>query len=75
MSRGSNETDRMKANITAQLTRLLTQLSDLEEMKEELEAEEFESSISETMEQIAEFSASLVKMSEGNMSLKRYHHH
>lgn len=36
MSRGKQETQQLKVNVEEQLNRLLTQLKDLEESKEEL---------------------------------------
>ena len=35
-SRGKSETEALKANIEAQLNRLVTQLQDLEDLKEDL---------------------------------------
>ncbi len=48
---------------------LLTQLNDLEEMKDELDPSEYEQSRAETLEQVSEFESSLKKMAEGNMTL------
>ena len=42
-SRGESETSSLKKNIEDQLNRLLTQLADLEEMKGELDADEYNS--------------------------------
>jgi hypothetical protein len=69
MSHGTAETERLRANVEDQLNRLLTQLSDLEEMREELDDEEYASSRQETMEQLAEFNKTMEKMMAGNMSL------
>lgn len=68
-SRGTSETEQLKERIEGQLKRLLTQLSDLEEMKEDLDEEEYESSRQDTLDQMKEFEVSLENMSAGNMSL------
>jgi hypothetical protein len=44
MERGSHETQRLKANIEDQLNRLLTQLQDLEDNRDDFEPEEYEES-------------------------------
>ena len=49
-SRGDLETTKLKANIEDQLNRLLTQLSDLEEMRDELDVDEYEATRKETYE-------------------------
>ena len=49
--------------------RLLTQLRDLEEMKDDMEPAEFEQSRNETLEQMQEFQESLRKMLAGDMTL------
>ena len=54
-SRGENETSSLRKNIEDQLNRLLTQLADLEEMKGELDVDEYNSVRSETIEQMKEF--------------------
>ena len=69
MSRGDVETTKLKANIEDQLNRLLTQLSDLEEMKDELDNEEYEQTRQDTMEQLKDFEQSLQKILEGNITL------
>jgi len=67
-SRGSQETTKLRANVEEQLNRLLTQLKDLEENKEEL-ADEYASMRADTLQQLKEFQASLSKMMQGNMTL------
>ena len=69
MSRGDAETNKLKGNIEDQLNRLLTQLSDLEEMKDELDNDEYEQTRQETMAQLSEFEVSLQKLLEGNITL------
>ena len=51
------------------MNRLLTQLQDLEEMKDELDEAEYIQSRQETMDQLEEFEAALAKMMAGNMTL------
>ena len=48
-SRGVDETLRLKQSIEKQLNRLLAQLSDLEELREELDDEEYAETRVETM--------------------------
>jgi len=52
MSHGSEETARLRANIEAQLGRLLAQLSDLDELRAELDDDEYAETRRDTMEQI-----------------------
>ena len=68
-SRGQQETSKLRQNMEDQLDRLMQQLSDLEESKEDLDADEYEETKNETLEQLKEFKTSLDKMLEGNMSL------
>lgn len=68
-SRGDLETTKLKANIEDQLNRLLTQLSDLEEMRDELDVDEYEATRKETYEQLKEFEISLEKILQGNITL------
>lgn len=60
---------KLRENIQSQLVRLTNQLADLEEMKDDLEPEEYEETKKDTMKQLEEFQQSLAKMSEGNISL------
>ena len=59
----------LRENMEAQRDRLLDQLTDLEELKDELEPEEYEESKKDTIEQLKEFEASLQKMTKGDMTL------
>jgi len=68
-SRGKQETAKLQANIQDQLNRLITQLQDLEEMREELEPEEYRETKKETLQQMREFQAFLRKTAAGNLSL------
>ncbi|PRP88571.1 hypothetical protein PROFUN_02982 [Planoprotostelium fungivorum] len=67
-SRGADETKKLKENIEEQLNRLLTQLKDLEEFKDE-DPEEYESMRADTISQLKEFQVTLQKMAQGNMTL------
>jgi len=67
-SRGAQETQKLKANVQDQLNRLLSQLKDLEDNKEEL-ADEYDDAKADTIAQLKEFQASLKKMMQGNMTL------
>ena len=49
----------LKKNINDQLERLLSQLNDLEEVKEEVSAEEYEEMKADTIKQIQEFESFL----------------
>ncbi|KAH7818799.1 putative protein LZIC [Monocercomonoides exilis] len=60
---------KLKENIQSQLGRLTNQLSDLDEMKDDMEPDEYESMKEDTMQQFKEFSDSLTKMAEGDMTL------
>lgn len=68
-SRGDTETNRMRKNIEDQLKRLITQLQDIEEMKDELDDEEYSTSRQETIDQMKDFEVSLQKMASGDISL------
>eukprot|EP00009_Paramoeba_aestuarina_P005146 CAMPEP_0201521082 /NCGR_PEP_ID=MMETSP0161_2-20130828/14063_1 /ASSEMBLY_ACC=CAM_ASM_000251 /TAXON_ID=180227 /ORGANISM="Neoparamoeba aestuarina, Strain SoJaBio B1-5/56/2" /LENGTH=191 /DNA_ID=CAMNT_0047919649 /DNA_START=63 /DNA_END=638 /DNA_ORIENTATION=+ len=68
-SRGSQENNQLKDNIESQLNRLLQQLRDLEELKEDLDEEEYEEQRQMTMEQLREFQTALKKMMSGDMTL------
>mmetsp|Transcript_51916 Transcript_51916/g.127444 ORF Transcript_51916/g.127444 Transcript_51916/m.127444 type:complete len:189 (+) Transcript_51916:86-652(+) len=69
MSRGNAENDVLKANVEDQLNRLLSQLEDLEELKDDLDDDEYEETKRDTLAQLAEFDASLKKMMSGNVGL------
>ena len=51
-SHGSEETEKLKENLQEQLNRLLTQMSDLEELREELDDDEYEETRKETIDQM-----------------------
>jgi len=68
-SRGKEETAKLKANIQDQLNRLITQLQDLEEMKDEMEPSEYRETRDETLQQMREFQAFLRKTTAGDLSL------
>ncbi|KAK2191412.1 hypothetical protein NP493_53g10002 [Ridgeia piscesae] len=68
-SRGRSETTKLKKNIEEQLDRLMQQLSDLEECREDLDDDEYEETKNETLEQLKEFNESLNRMKEGDLSL------
>jgi len=68
-SRGQQETSKLKHNLEEQLERLMLQLTDLEELKEDLDEDEYNDTKNETIEQLKEFKESLDKMMGGNLSL------
>ncbi|XP_024147838.1 protein LZIC [Oryzias melastigma] len=68
-SRGKSETGKLKQNMEEQLDRLMQQLQDLEECREDLDEEEYEETKKETLEQLAEFNDSLKKIMSGDMTL------
>ena len=69
LSRGQFETEKLHHKLEAQLDRLVNQLSDLEECKEDLDKNEYEETKQETLDQLREFEISLKKMIEGNITL------
>ncbi|XP_041377839.1 protein LZIC-like [Gigantopelta aegis] len=68
-SRGQSETTKLKQNMEEQLDRLVQQLADLEECREDLDADEYEETKNETLEQLKEFKESLDRMVGGDLSL------
>ncbi|XP_031554463.1 protein LZIC-like [Actinia tenebrosa] len=68
-SRGQTETHKLKKNLEDQLDRLVAQLTDLEECREDLDEDEYEETKKETLEQMKEFKTSLDKMLAGDMTL------
>ncbi|PIK58320.1 hypothetical protein BSL78_04761 [Apostichopus japonicus] len=68
-SRGKSETDKLKQNLEEQLDRLVAQLADLEEVREDMDDDEYEETKQETLEQLSDFKESLAKMAKGNMTL------
>lgn len=67
--RGTEETARLRKNVEEQLNRLLEQLQDLDEYKDELDADEWAEMREETLEALQEMKASLAKMMSGDMTL------
>eukprot|EP01013_Petalomonas_cantuscygni_P013066 TRINITY_DN2721_c0_g1_i1.p2 TRINITY_DN2721_c0_g1~~TRINITY_DN2721_c0_g1_i1.p2 ORF type:complete len:187 (-),score=41.28 TRINITY_DN2721_c0_g1_i1:179-739(-) len=61
--------DKLKAQLQDQLNRLITQLQDCEEMKDDLEEDEYQDMKETTLQQLREFEGSLQKMSSGSVSL------
>jgi hypothetical protein len=51
-SHGTVETQKLKANIQDQLTRLMLQLQDLEDLRAELDDDEYEETRKDTLEQL-----------------------
>ncbi|XP_015927868.1 protein LZIC [Parasteatoda tepidariorum] len=68
-SRGLSETHKLKQNLEEQLDRLVAQLADLEECKNDLDEDEYEETKSETVEQLKEFNSTLSNLMTGNISL------
>ena len=69
MSRGESDTERLNTQLQSQLERLLDQLQDLENSKDELDEEEYADMKEDTLEQVEEFQASLTKLSSGDLGL------
>ena len=62
-SRGREETQILKANIEAQIGRLVMQLSDLEEFRAELADDDFYAETrADTLAQLEEFKSQMAKM-------------
>ena len=59
----------LRASAAEQVARLLTQLADLEELRAELEEDEYEDSKADTLQQLEEFKASLARMAAGDVTL------
>ena len=68
-SRGKEETDQLIQQAQDQLHRLVGQLHDLEELKDDLDEDEYANTKQDTLEQMREFQASLTKMMKGDVSL------
>eukprot|EP01112_Ceratiomyxa_fruticulosa_P021933 TRINITY_DN788_c0_g1_i1.p1 TRINITY_DN788_c0_g1~~TRINITY_DN788_c0_g1_i1.p1 ORF type:complete len:485 (-),score=142.16 TRINITY_DN788_c0_g1_i1:126-1388(-) len=68
-SRGQSETAKLRTNVEDQLNRLLAQLQDLEELREDIDDDEYEETKQDTLEQMKEFEATLKKMMAGDMTL------
>ncbi|XP_022920535.2 protein LZIC-like [Onthophagus taurus] len=65
----TDETFNLQKNLETQLERLVEQLNDLEQCREELEPEEYEETKEDTIEQLKELNRSLVKLSKGDITL------
>lgn len=61
--------EQLRANIEAQLDRLLTQLEDAEQLKDDLSADEMEQLKRETLDELRHFQDSLQRMVDGDMTL------
>lgn len=68
-SYGKAETERLRKNLEEQLDRLVQQLEDLENCRDELEDAEYEETKEETMEQLREFNESLQRLISGDVTL------
>nr|CAH04891.1 leucine zipper and ICAT homologous protein [Suberites domuncula] len=68
-SRGRSETQKLKQNLEDQLDRLVAQLADLEECRDDLDDDEYEETKRETLDQLKEFNESLSKLQGGDMTL------
>eukprot|EP01089_Gocevia_fonbrunei_P000625 TRINITY_DN10622_c0_g1_i1.p1 TRINITY_DN10622_c0_g1~~TRINITY_DN10622_c0_g1_i1.p1 ORF type:complete len:195 (-),score=56.29 TRINITY_DN10622_c0_g1_i1:44-628(-) len=68
-TRGKEETSSLINSMKDQLNRLVTQLQDVEELKEDLDEDEYESTKSETLAQMKEFKLMLEKTIKGDMTL------
>ncbi|CAG9768285.1 unnamed protein product [Ceutorhynchus assimilis] len=68
-SYGKMETEKLKQNVESQLDRLMEQLADLESCKDDMDAEEYQETKEETMDQLKELNESLSKLVSGNISL------
>jgi hypothetical protein len=62
--------EQLRQKINSQLNRLLRQLHDLEESREELDEEEYQETRVETLKQMQEFEHALNNMTQGNLSLE-----
>lgn len=61
-------------NVEAQLNRLLTQLQDIEDMREELDDAEYNEMRADTLTQLEEFNKSLESMKSGDTTLVNDYH-
>ena len=62
--------ENLKLRARQQLERLVSQLSDLESIKNDLDSEEYEDAKSETLDQLQEFEKSLNKLDCGEVTLE-----
>lgn len=68
-SHGKAENEKLKENLEHQLDRLVEQLSDLEDCRDEIDAAEYQETKDDTMEQLKELNNSLSKLVKGDISL------
>lgn len=66
---GTKESERLQKNVEEQMNRLIQQLSDLDEMRDDMDELEYNSSRADTLEQMKEFEATLNKLVAGDVSL------
>jgi hypothetical protein len=66
---GASHDERFRLQIEAQMNRLLQQISDLEEFKDDLEPEEYDETLQDTKAQLVEFRDALDKIREGDVTL------
>jgi uncharacterized protein YdcH (DUF465 family) len=69
VSRGEAETQALRQRVNEQLTRLMNQLTDLEENRESLDEEEYSSMKQDTLQQLKEFGELLERQKAGNVTL------
>ena len=62
----SAQTDVLRQNLHTQLDRLIDQLADLDQTKDEMDIEEYREARQDTVDQLEEFSKSLEKMKNGD---------
>lgn len=67
--RGDVETEKLVEGLKDRLHQLLAQLEDVEELKEDLDEEEYQTTRKETLDQIKEFEHLVQKTVKGNMTL------
>lgn len=65
----SAQTDILRNNLHAQLDRLLEQLTDLDQNKDDMDESEYNEARQDTVDQLEEFSKSLEKMKSGDSGL------
>lgn len=68
-NRGKKETDKLKQNLEEQLERLLQQLEDLKQEKDNMDENEYNEMLADTIEQLKDFQKRLEKIVSGNMTL------
>jgi hypothetical protein len=61
----SAQTDILRNNLHAQLDRLLDQITDLDQVKDEMDINEYNEARQDTVDQLEEFGKSLEKMKSG----------